>query len=121
VSQVIAVDDIGAFAALVFDDPGEYIGQAFELAGDSLTQSQIAEAFGRVLKRKIDYYQFPLEALQQQQPALAKMIVAAEDFAARGGWHANIPDLRRRLLSLKSFDQWLAGEGGPKLRAITTG
>jgi uncharacterized protein YbjT (DUF2867 family) len=115
---VIAVDDIGAFAALVFRDPAEYIGQAIELAGDSVTQSQIAAAFGRVLDRTIDYFQIPLEVLEQQQPALAKMIVAAQEFAARGGWKADIPDLRRRLPALKSLDQWLAANGGTKLRAL---
>jgi hypothetical protein len=43
---VIAVNDIGAFAAMVCRDPAEYIGQAIELAGDFVTQSQIAAAFG---------------------------------------------------------------------------
>jgi uncharacterized protein YbjT (DUF2867 family) len=116
--QVIAVDDIGAFAALVFRDPQGYIGQAFELAGDSVTTSQIAAAFGRVLNRPIRYVQIPVEVVQQQQPALAKEIVAAQEFAVRGGWQANIPDLRRRLPSLKSLDQWLAGDGGTKLRTL---
>jgi uncharacterized protein YbjT (DUF2867 family) len=118
-TQVIAADDIGAFAALVFRDPDEYIGQAFELAGDSVTASQIAAAFGRVLGRQIHYVQIPLELIQQQQPAFAKEIVAAQEFAAQGGWQANIPDLRRRLPSLKSLDQWLAGDGGAKLRELT--
>jgi uncharacterized protein YbjT (DUF2867 family) len=115
---VIAVDDIGAFAALVFGDPAEYIGQAIELAGDSVTQSQIAAAFGRVLNRPVDYFQIPLEVLEQQQPALAKMIVAAQEISARGGWQANIPDLSRRLPGLKSLDPWLASEGGAKLRTL---
>jgi uncharacterized protein YbjT (DUF2867 family) len=118
ITQVIAVDDIGAFASLVFRDPEEYIGQAFELAGDSLAQSQIAAAFGRVLNRQMDYIQIPLEVLTQQQPALAGMIVTANEFAARGGWNANITDLRRRLPGLKSFDQWLAAEGGTELRSL---
>jgi uncharacterized protein YbjT (DUF2867 family) len=116
--QVIAVDDIGAFAALVFRDPEEYIGQAFELAGDSVTVPQMAAAFGGVLDRQIGYTQIPLEVVQLQQPDLAKEIVAAREFTARGGWHANIRDLRRRLPSLKSFDQWLAAEGTAKLRAL---
>jgi uncharacterized protein YbjT (DUF2867 family) len=120
VSQVIAVDDIGAFAALVFRGPAEYIGQAIELAGDSVTQSQIAAAFGRVLNRPIDYFQIPLEVIEQQQPALAKMIVAAHEFSARGGWQANIPDLRQRLPGLKSLDQWLASEGETKLRTLAS-
>ena len=85
VSQVIAVDDIGAFVALAFGNPDEYIGQAIELAGDFVTQAQIAAAFGRVLDRPIDYFQIPLEVIEQQQPALARMVVTALEFAARGG------------------------------------
>jgi uncharacterized protein YbjT (DUF2867 family) len=42
ITQVIAVDDIGALAALAFRDPDEYIGNAFELAGDSVAQSRIS-------------------------------------------------------------------------------
>jgi len=118
VSQVIAVDDIGAFAALAFGNPSEYIGKAFELAGDSVTQSQIAAAFGRALHHEIDYVQVPLEVLEQQQPALAREVAAAQEFAGRDGWQADIKDLRRRLPSLKTLDQWLAGEGGAKLRAL---
>jgi uncharacterized protein YbjT (DUF2867 family) len=118
VTQVIAVDDIGAFAALAFREPAEYIGQAIEVAGDSVTQSQIAVAFGRVLKRQISYFQIPLAVLEQQQPALAGMIAIANAFAARGGWQADIPELRRRFPGLRSLDQWLAAEGGTKLRAL---
>lgn len=119
-TQVIAVDDIGSFAALVFRERDEYLGQAFELAGDFISFSQIAAAFGRFLNRQIDCVQIPLEVLQQQKPALAKEFLASREFAARGGWHANIVDLRHRLPSLKSFDQWLAAEGGAKLRALET-
>jgi uncharacterized protein YbjT (DUF2867 family) len=119
-TQVIAVDDIGAFTALVFRERAEYIGQAFELGGDSVRYSQIAEAFGRTLDRQIEYNQIPLKALEQQHPDLARWIAAGMEFAARDGWHANIPDLRRRLPNLKSLDQWLAAEGGAKLRALVS-
>lgn len=118
ITQLIAVDDIGAFAALAFREPDEYIGQALEIAGDSASQSQIAAAFGRVLNRQISYAQIPLEIIERHQPALVKLIIAANEFAARGGWQADIKDLRRRLPTLKSLDQWLAAEGGAKLRAL---
>lgn len=39
--QLIAVRDIGAFAALAFERPDEFIGKAVELAGDSLTRQDI--------------------------------------------------------------------------------
>ena len=42
--QMIAVDDIGFFAALAFARPQEFIGKATELAGDSLTMPQVADS-----------------------------------------------------------------------------
>ena len=35
--QMIAVEDIGAFAALAFENPVDYSGKAMELAGDQIT------------------------------------------------------------------------------------
>src|SRR5262249_59706212 len=34
VVQLIAIDDIGAFAALAFGNPGHYLGKAIEITGD---------------------------------------------------------------------------------------
>jgi uncharacterized protein YbjT (DUF2867 family) len=47
--QTIAADDIGAFAALTFARPKDFIGAEIEIAGSELTNSQAAEVFGRVL------------------------------------------------------------------------
>ncbi len=38
---LIAADDIGAFAALAFEHPDEYLGKTIEIAGDALTPPQI--------------------------------------------------------------------------------
>ena len=43
VMQLIAIDDIGTFAALAFADPGLYLGKALEITGDRLTAPQIAD------------------------------------------------------------------------------
>jgi hypothetical protein len=37
VMQLIAIDDIGAFAALAFAQPDAYLGRAMEITGDKLT------------------------------------------------------------------------------------
>src|SRR6266540_1476573 len=47
--QSIAVEDIGVFAALAFANPDKYLGKTIELAGDELTESQIAETFTKVI------------------------------------------------------------------------
>ena len=47
--QMIAVTDIGAFAALAFSHPEEFEGKALELAGDELTTPEAADRFRDVL------------------------------------------------------------------------
>lgn len=46
--QVISLDDLGAFAAFVFNDPKRFIGQEIEIAGDEASLEQIALAYTRV-------------------------------------------------------------------------
>jgi uncharacterized protein YbjT (DUF2867 family) len=51
--QLIAAEDIGVFAALAFAKPKEYLGKIIELAGDALTESQLADTFARVIGRPV--------------------------------------------------------------------
>jgi len=51
--QLIAADDIGAFAELVFAHPQDYLGKTLEIAGDELTEPQIAATFTRVIGRPV--------------------------------------------------------------------
>jgi uncharacterized protein YbjT (DUF2867 family) len=46
--QVISLDDVGAFAALVFNDPTRFIGQEIEIAGDEAPLAQISQTYRRV-------------------------------------------------------------------------
>jgi len=52
-SQLIAADDIGAIAAIVFSDPGQYLGTTLEIAGDELTEAEQAETFSKVIGRPV--------------------------------------------------------------------
>lgn len=51
--QLVAVDDIGAFVALAFAKPQEFLGKMVELAGDELTEAQIAATFAKVIGRPV--------------------------------------------------------------------
>src|SRR5258708_11079054 len=57
--QLVAVDDIGAFATLAFADPEQWVGRAIELAGDGLTMLQAAQRFGPVVRRPAPHVQAP--------------------------------------------------------------
>lgn len=106
--QLIAGTDIGAFAALAFTNPDQYIGQALEIAGDELTLPQIVAAISRATGVAITYRAIPREALTGLDPDAR----AGYDFAnRRGGWQADIPKLRSLHPALMDFDTWLRKEG----------
>lgn len=62
---MVAVDDIGAFAVLAFEHPGEWKNRTFSLAGDELSMQQIADAFSRVTAREVKYVQVPCDQFEK--------------------------------------------------------
>ena len=58
--QTIASDDIGAFAALAFERPNEFIGLELEIAGSELTNPEAAQVFSRVLGKTVKFRKLPL-------------------------------------------------------------
>jgi uncharacterized protein YbjT (DUF2867 family) len=105
--QIIAVDDVGAFVALAFEHPEEYLGKTIELGGDELTEAQIAETFTKVIGRPVTL------APRQPRPggpADAEM-VAMYNFFNGKGYDADIPALRQIYPKLKTLEQWLRETG----------
>ena len=104
--QSIATDDIGAFVALAFDRPEQFIGMELEIAGSELTPRQTADIFSRVMGKPVRYGRLPM---------LAARILLGKDFHAmfrwlnRDGFQANIPELRRKYpeIHLHSLEEWL--------------
>ena len=60
--QSIATDDIGAFVALAFDRPKQFIGMELEIAGSELTPRQTADVFSRVMGKPVKYGRLPMLA-----------------------------------------------------------
>ena len=98
--QLISVNDIGRFAAIVFADPAQYIGQGWEIAGDELTEPQIAEVFSRVLSQSVNLA--PLSAPH----AFEDMSVMVEWFDT-DGYEADIPALRAVHPDLQTLEDWI--------------
>jgi uncharacterized protein YbjT (DUF2867 family) len=105
---MIAVEDIGAFAALAFDQPDAYLGKTLELAGDVLTPPQIAAAMSQATGRSIPYIQIPLETIRQQNAGFARTLHRMNEEEA---FRPDIPVLRKLHPDLMSFDIWLKKEG----------
>jgi uncharacterized protein YbjT (DUF2867 family) len=111
--QVIAVDDIGAFAALAFADPDRLAGRTLELAGDEPTPKAAAAAISAATGRTVAYEQIP----QEEAAGLGPQIAATWELMDEGAsWDADIAHLRQLLPGLRSFDMWLK-EGGADLIA----
>jgi uncharacterized protein YbjT (DUF2867 family) len=111
--QVVAVTDIGAFAALAFADPERFVGRKLELAGDEVTLEQLVEAISRTIGRPINLDPLTPEAAEKYGVDLYR--THGPRF---GGWQANVPALRELHPGLLDFDGWLAAGGGRRLSAL---
>ena len=111
--QTIAVDDIGAFAALAFERPKEFIGAEIEIAGSELTNRQAAEVFSRVLGKKVKFQKLPLPVVRL---FLGKEFHQMFAWFNEAGFKADIDGLRRRYpeVHLRSLEEWLRDEGWHK-------
>jgi len=95
--QQIAVDDIGAFAAMAFEHPGKWQGTSTELAGDESFVDQIAQTL------QASYSQIPWEDFERQAGhEIAAMYRWFEDV----GYHADVAALRQEHPGLMSFERW---------------
>jgi uncharacterized protein YbjT (DUF2867 family) len=113
VMQLIAIDDIGAFAALAFADPDLYLGQAIEITGDRLTAPQIADALGAAAGRSIPHTQIPLEILWENAPEAAKVFT----WAGERYFDTDLTPLRHAHPGLMDFASWLNRIGKARLLA----
>jgi uncharacterized protein YbjT (DUF2867 family) len=111
--QTIATDDIGAFAALAFERPKDFIGLELEIAGSELTNIDAAKVFSRVLNRPVKFQKLPLPIVRL---VLGKEFNEMFHWFNSKGYQANIPELRRRYpeVRLHSLEDWLREDGWDK-------
>jgi uncharacterized protein YbjT (DUF2867 family) len=111
--QTIASDDIGAFVALAFERPKEFIGLELEIAGSELTNPEAAQVFSRVLGKPVKFQKLPLLIVRL---VLGKEFYQMFRWFNEAGFKANITDLRRRYpeVHLQTLEEWLRNEGWHK-------
>jgi len=112
--QTVAVDDIGGFVALVFANPQEFIGQTVELAGDELTESQLAATLAQVIGRPVavEIPQMP-EGYTPDPEQLAMFA-----FFNGESYTCDIDAVRRRYPQMKTFEQFLRANGWENLPVL---
>jgi uncharacterized protein YbjT (DUF2867 family) len=105
--QFIAADDIGAFAALVFEQKEKFLGKEIEIAGDELTPSEIAETFQRVTGKQTRFVELPVEQLRSFDPESGNMFAWFNE----SGYQADLLDLRQIHPHVKNLETWLKEAG----------
>ena len=108
----IAAEDIGEFAAQMFDDPAAAVGTELELAGDRATGAELAAIVTRVRNSAtpFTYVAAPECALWLFAPDILAM---KRSFEAGNGaiFTADIPALRTRYPGLLTLEGWLRKHG----------
>ena len=112
--QTIAVDDIGMFVAHILAQPGRYLGQTIEFAGDELTEQEMADTLAKVIGRPVQ--------LARRTPAPGGApnpeMEAAFRFFSGQGYDADIAALRRELPALATYEQYLRRSGWEGLKPM---
>jgi uncharacterized protein YbjT (DUF2867 family) len=102
--QMIALDDIGAFAALAFEHPDKWENRTLSLAGDELSMQQIADAFSRVTAQDVKYVQVPWD---QFENTMGQELTVMYRWFEEKGFHFNIEQVRREYPLTHTFNRWL--------------
>ena len=105
--QLIAVEDIAVFVALVLANPSDYLGKTIELAGDALTESQLADTFAKVIGRPVKLTMPTGEGGWGEQEEMTAMF----NFFNGEAYQADIPALRKLHPGLLTLEQWLRKNG----------
>lgn len=105
--QIIAVEDIAVFAAMAFANPQDYLGQTLELAGDELTEPELAETFSEVIGRPVQL----VPPSGGWGNASEEEMQAAFNFFNGEAYTADIPTLRRLHPGLLRFEDYLRKNG----------
>ncbi|WP_433216281.1 NmrA/HSCARG family protein [Microtetraspora malaysiensis] len=109
--HLIAIDDVGAFAALAFADPDTYVGQAMEITGARLTTPQIADVLGTAAGRPIPHMRVPLDVVWEHNPEAAKVFTWADE----AYFDSDPASARTAHPGLMDFGTWLDRSGKARL------
>lgn len=106
--QVLAVEDIGKIVAAIFADEARFGGQAFEIAGDAVTGSELQVELTAAAGRPIAYERFSNDVLAAN-PFLGKLATLLDKGPLAG--HADLAAMREINPEMMSFRSWLAQSG----------
>ena len=101
---MVAVDDIGAFAAQVFSRPAQYLEKGVELAGDEKTFKEIKAIYTRMMGHKPRYLTLPAWLFAPMSKEMSTMFT----WFKQQGFQAEIPKIKAAMPQVKGLQQALA-------------
>lgn len=104
--QLIAANDIGAFACAAFEHPTSYHQKNIDLAAEALTMSEIASTLSRVLNK--DVVARSVDGNEAIASGLYPGWVRSQEWNNEVGYQADIASLQQYKLPLTSFAQWVS-------------
>ena len=99
--QQVSVDDVGAFAAIAFEDPDGWLGREVDLAGDESTMAELAATFDRVVGREVQYVRVPWDEFRE---AYGEDLTVMYEWFNEVGHEANIAALQTGYPELTNFE-----------------
>jgi len=106
--QQVNVEDLGAFAAIAFENPDEWLGREVDLAGDELTMPEVAKTMSQVTGLEISYYQVPWNQFREQ---MGEEFAVMYEWFNEVGYEADISALRSEYPELTTLEQYLRNHG----------
>lgn len=101
--QMIAVQDIGKYSALAFEEHEKLDGQAIDIAGDELTMPEAARVLTRATGRDIEFVQVSIEEVRKSSEDFAIML----EWFDREGYDADIEgDAKKFEIEPTRFEDW---------------
>jgi len=101
--HIISIEDIGWFVAESFANPAVYLGQTVNIAGDSLTVTEIKQIYKNVTNKSPSNFKFPFFLLKTLNAEAARQFRWNNEV----GWSFDIQRLREVHPELISFEKFL--------------
>ena len=106
--QMIAVEDVGKTAARAFTDAARVNRREIDIAGDTATMSQVAEAFTKAFGRPIQDAQIPMDDVRKSSADFAAML----EWFEQVGYDADIAGVEREFgVRFVKLPDWARQQG----------
>jgi uncharacterized protein YbjT (DUF2867 family) len=103
--QQVALDDLAGVVVQALELPESFSGKRIEVASDEVTLPEVAKVLTEVINRKVDYSEFPLQAVR---PIIGEDQATMFEWLNNQGFTADISGLRSTYpeISWHSFRDW---------------